>query len=292
MPQAKGTGSATTRRPSVREAFNTTVTHCGVDVRQLSQRVESSYTAISQFQNNEREITTRTLDGVLTGLSTTEFLYFLGVMEQGETPKSSCPSSSVNLDTCELVQHPAFCALVAHIMKNCDSRQFHELFCILSDAYSNSSGIEHVKQHNRLASGADLSYCPAQVGIREALNATLDGFNVKLANLARLSQVPDSVLSQYRSSDRELRTNTLDRVLQALSAEQYRFFTQVFRDAISLLKAAEPAFGDTQQDDYACQFEAFGVLLAQASRQCTEKQYEALFCLMNESRRAARKLSD
>lgn len=287
MPPNKGTGSASTRS-SIREAFNATVEGCNIDIREFAQRVSSSYAAITQFQDNTRELTSKSLDQVLGVFSTREFLFFLDALATGETQDVSISNFNDEAGN-KLIQHPAFYALVSHNVKNCNTEQYHELLCILADNHHSSQ--KQIAPSRRFSKYFSDIFCPARISVREALNATIDSCGIKMTDLAQCSKVPDSVLSRFRSQHRELRTKTLDQILQALPTEQYLHFIGVLKGALDLLMEVEPALANEKlQDDPDHQFRAFCTLLAYAARQCTDEEYEDLFCLMTESRRSAKNL--
>lgn len=57
-----------------------------------------------------------------------------------------------------------------------------------------------------------------------ALNSTLEQFNIKNRELARLSGVDESSISRYRNGTRDLQAETLQKLISALPKEARDFF--------------------------------------------------------------------
>jgi transcriptional regulator with XRE-family HTH domain len=74
--------------------------------------------------------------------------------------------------------------------------------------------------------------------IYEIFNTTLDRFNLKAKDIAAESGATENTLSRWRNGDKEIRDNTLEKLLEALPDDAYAFFcAQMFlqRDSPQLV---------------------------------------------------------
>ncbi len=129
----------------------------------------------------------------------------------------------------------------------------------------------------------------ARPSIRDAFNATIEGCNIVVAELAQKAGVHAPAISRFQNRHRELTTKTLNQLLQALTAEEYQYFLNLLGGGKGLLEAAEPALTDARLcDDRDFQYAAFRTLVSNFVADCDTEQFEDLLCLMVDSRRNAK----
>ncbi len=282
MASKAGSGS---NRLLLREAINTTIDGCGINDWALAQKAQMSFDVLSKFRDGSRDLTTKTLDSVTRAFATPEFQFFLEALEGDEGATANTPAPEYG----NLIQHPAFNPLVSHVVKYCGADPYHKLIRLI--VYSHHPDKNHAIEECGCSTPLlPFIFFPARLGMREALNATLNTYRISNTQIAKRIGLFAPALSAYRSHCRDMYSKSMDQILATLSTEQYLYFTGIFRGALELLEEADPTLAWPQyQDDPEHQYRAFCALLSQAANHCTLDQFDDLFCMMVESREMARK---
>ena len=136
------------------------------------------------------------------------------------------PPQEETVQVCDPILDPAFKAMFVHVMERCETANFHDLFCLMTDSRRLGGGDYPFNDCNSAI--PSLKFAPARLGVRCALNATLSQFKIKNTRLGRDSGVAATSISTYRAHRSEFFTQTIQNIFNTLSVKHYRFFAVNF----------------------------------------------------------------
>ena len=122
-------------RPSLRDAFNILIDDHGLKLDDLQRRSGIPASAISGYKMYGRDVTTKSLDQLLGTLTKEEYVYFLSILKGGQRlletvdPAMADERLQDDLD----FQYKVFNDLMSNIAQYCDTEQYEDLLCLMSD---------------------------------------------------------------------------------------------------------------------------------------------------------------
>lgn len=128
-------------RPSIRDAFISTVQKCEINIRELHEKCGVQASAISRFQNNKREITTDTLHRILQALTDKEYRYFMSVLFSGSDVLSKHDSSLEDERLCDDpdLEYVVFRTMLNTFASECTNEQFEDMLYTMAEARRSTS---------------------------------------------------------------------------------------------------------------------------------------------------------
>ncbi|NEQ48462.1 MAG: helix-turn-helix transcriptional regulator [Leptolyngbya sp. SIOISBB] len=143
-----------------------------------------------------------------------------------------------------------------------------------------------VQKRNGSSSGYSYLTKPA---LREVFNATIRDLDIVVKKLAQKAGVPASSISRFQTGNRELTTAFFQKILNAFTIEEYRYFLSLQAQVFETLKGEEPALvNEDLSDDPSFHYSVFRMMVANFAQSCDSEQFEDLLGVLIDGRRRKR----